>query len=241
MGRGPTGRASPNDRITLEGIGKTPADLRAAVRAAADGDPLRWVAVESPEELEALAGLARRAGARRSRRAAGSTSSCRLNPDVAPETHAGLAVGRGAVEVRHDRDRARRTTVAAIPDGGPLASRGIHLHVGSQLGAVDAWRDAVRRGLALLALVGAGREGFDTLDVGGGFPVGEPGTVPDARALRARAAGAARRAPAPTGGRRASPSSPAGSSSRGPAGSWRACSTCASAPTRSAWSSWTPA
>ena len=27
----------PNDRITLEGIGKTPADLRAAVRAAADG------------------------------------------------------------------------------------------------------------------------------------------------------------------------------------------------------------
>ena len=31
----------PNARVTLEGIGKTPADLRAAVRAAADGDPLR--------------------------------------------------------------------------------------------------------------------------------------------------------------------------------------------------------
>jgi diaminopimelate decarboxylase len=36
----------------------------------------------------------------------------------------------------------------------------------------------VRRGLALLAIVGAGRPGFDTFDVGGGFPVGDPGTVP---------------------------------------------------------------
>ena len=75
----------------------------------------------------------------------------------------------------------RPTTTAAAagtPAGSPLALRGIHLHVGSQLGAVDAWRDAVRRGLALLALIGAGREGFDTFDVGGGFPVGDAGTVP---------------------------------------------------------------
>jgi diaminopimelate decarboxylase len=32
--------------------------------------------------------------------------------------------------------------------------------------------------LAVLALVGAAREEFDTLDVGGGFPVGDPATVP---------------------------------------------------------------
>ena len=31
----------PNQRITLEGVGKTPADLRDAARAAADGSPLR--------------------------------------------------------------------------------------------------------------------------------------------------------------------------------------------------------
>jgi len=68
--------------------------------------------------------------------------------------------------------------VAGLPADGPLRARGVHLHVGSQLGAVDAWRDAVRRGLAVLALVGAGRPDFDTVDVGGGFPVGEPGTVP---------------------------------------------------------------
>jgi diaminopimelate decarboxylase len=51
--------------------------------------------------------------------------------------------------------------------------------VGSQLGAIDAWRDAVRRGLAILGLVRGGLPAFDTLDVGGGFPVGSSaGDVP---------------------------------------------------------------
>ena len=56
------------------------------------------------------------------------------------------------------------------PDG-PLRPRGIHLHVGSQLGAVDAWRDAVRKALALAALWRGSIETFDTVDFGGGFPV----------------------------------------------------------------------
>ena len=45
----------PNDRTTLEGVGKTGADLRAAARAAAAGRPLRWVAIELPEEAADLA------------------------------------------------------------------------------------------------------------------------------------------------------------------------------------------
>jgi diaminopimelate decarboxylase len=166
----------PNDRVTLEGIGKADADLRAAVRAAAAGDPLRWVAVESEEELEALAGLASRAAVGSGDRPALDVL-LRLNPDVQPETHHGLAVGRGSAKFGMTETELT-AALAALPAGGPLRARGIHLHVGSQLGAVDAWRDAVRRGLALLALVRAGRTDFDTLDVGGGFPVGDPGTVP---------------------------------------------------------------
>ena len=165
-----------NDRVTLEGIGKTDSDLRAAVRAAVDGDPLRWIAVESPEELEALERLARRAGLGSGGRPRLDVL-LRLNPDVTPETHAGLAVGRGTSKFGITETELT-TAVARLADDGPLGARGIHLHVGSQLGAVDAWRDAVRRGLALLALIGAGRPGFDTFDVGGGFPVGERGTVP---------------------------------------------------------------
>ncbi len=164
----------PNDRITLEGVGKTSADLRAAVRAARDGCPLRWVAIESPEEAAALAIIVRRQGGVR------LDVLYRLNPDVAPETLAGLAVGAGASKFGMTETELATAIEAGGGPGGPLRPRGIHLHVGSQLGAVDAWRDAVRRALAVTALWRGSIEGFDTLDVGGGFPVFEAGTpAPD--------------------------------------------------------------
>jgi diaminopimelate decarboxylase len=156
----------PDDRITLEGIGKTTADLRAAARAAADGHALRWIAVESPEEAEALAGEVTRIGGPR------LDVLYRLNPDVAPETLTGLAVGAGGTKF----GMTETEIAAAISSGGgpegPLRPRGIHLHVGSQLGAIDAWRDAVRKALALAALWRGSIETFDTVDLGGGFPVG---------------------------------------------------------------------
>jgi diaminopimelate decarboxylase len=160
----------PNDATTLEGVGKTRADLRAAVAAAVAGDPLRWVALESPEEAAELASLASRAG---------TTLDVlyRVNPDVAPETLAGLAVGSGTSKFGMDEaDIAEAVELGGGPHG-VLRPRGIHLHVGSQLGAVDAWREAVRKGLALTALWRGSIETFDTLDLGGGFPVrpvGEP-------------------------------------------------------------------
>jgi len=167
----------PNDRITLEGIGKTTADLRAAVRAAADGNPLLWVALESPEEAAALAALARRAGVQ-------LDVLYRLNPDVTPETLSGLAVGAGSSKFGMD-ESAIGAAIEAGGGGTPdaaLRPRGLHLHVGSQLGAVDAWRDAVRKGLALTALWRGVLPEFDTLDLGGGFPVhalGEPAPTPE--------------------------------------------------------------
>ena len=164
----------PNDRISLEGVGKTDADLRAAVRAAADGRPLRWVALESPDEAEVLARLAGRAGVR-------LDVLYRLNPDVAPETLAVLAVGAGATKFGMDETEIAAAIAVGGGTDGPLRPRGIHLHVGSQLGAVDAWRDAVRKGLALAALWRGSIPSFDTVDLGGGFPVlpeGEPAPSP---------------------------------------------------------------
>jgi diaminopimelate decarboxylase len=157
----------PNDRITLEGVGKTPADLRDAARAAATGSPLRWIAVESPDEAQALALAVRRT------RQPGLRVDVlyRLNPDVAPETHAGLAVGSGASKFgMTETEIGGAIEAGGVPDG-PLRPRGIHLHVGSQLGAVDAWRDAVRKAIAMAALWRGSIETFDTVDLGGGFPV----------------------------------------------------------------------
>jgi diaminopimelate decarboxylase len=173
----------PNSRITLEGIGKTPADLRTAALAAARGDPPLWVALESPEEAAALAAVVRRSGAPR------VDVLFRLNPDVAPETLAGLAVGAGATKFGMTETEIAAAIDAGGGADGSLRPRGIHLHVGSQLGAVDAWRDAIRKALALAALWRGSLDTFDTVDLGGGFPVGptgEPAPSPErfARELR---------------------------------------------------------
>ena len=163
-----------NTRITLEGIGKTDADLRAAVRAAATGSPLGWVALESGDEAEVLARMAQRAGLGRAGRPPLDVL-VRLNPEVAPETIDALAVGSGASKFGMTETEATGVVGwLASGGGGAIRPRGVHLHVGSQLRAVDAWRDAVRRGLAVVALLRGTIEHFDTLDVGGGFPVFPP-------------------------------------------------------------------
>ena len=163
----------PNGRITLEGIGKTDADLGAAVRAAAGGDPLLWTAVESPEEAGALLDRARRARLGHDGRP-GLDVLLRLNPDVTPETQAVLAVGAGGSKFGMTETELSAAVERLAASDGAVRPRGIHLHVGSQLGAVDAWRDAVRRGLALLGLLRGGLPAVDTLDVGGGFAIVEP-------------------------------------------------------------------
>jgi diaminopimelate decarboxylase len=176
----------PNGRITLEGIGKTDADLRAAVRSAADGDPILWLALESPDEATVLGRIAARAWLGRTgrdgRRRPALDVLFRLNPDVNPETQAALAVGAGGSKFgMTETELSAAVELVARAERG-LRARGIHLHVGSQLGAIDAWRDAVRRGLALLALLGGKLPDFDTLDVGGGFaiaPFGEMGPRPE--------------------------------------------------------------
>jgi diaminopimelate decarboxylase len=162
--------------IALEGVGKTDADLRAAVRAAADGHPLRWLAVESADEIVTLAALARRAGIGRGGRPP-IDILLRLNPDVAPETHAGLAVGAGGSKFGMTEAEVAAGLDLIAASGGGLRARGLHLHVGSQLGAVDAWRDAVRNALAVFALLQGNAPDMDTLDLGGGFPIGPVGEL----------------------------------------------------------------
>ena len=152
----------PPSRIALEGIGKTTADLALAVRLAAEGMPLLWVSLESTEDAAALASLA----SRQSR----VDVLVRVNPGVTPETHHSLAVGAPDAKFGVAPDELPAVIEAGGGPHGPLRWRGIHLHVGSQLGAVDAWRSALRVGLRLLELQRATLPDFDTLDAGGGFP-----------------------------------------------------------------------
>jgi diaminopimelate decarboxylase len=171
----------PNERITFEGVGKTDPDLAAAVRAARRRQPLRWLAIESVSEAATLRRLATR-----SRGSAPLDVLFRLNPDVSPETQRGLAVGLGASKFGMTETELSEAIAAVGSGNDRIRPRGIHVHVGSQLGAVDAWRDAVRRALALLALLRGSLPTFDTLDLGGGFPVPRLGEAAPAPARFAR-------------------------------------------------------
>ena len=153
----------PAGVTALEGIGKSEADMARAVGLASGGRPLLWVSLESAEEAAALSALARGAGAR-------LDVLVRVNPGVTPETHDGLAVGAAGSKFGVLPEELPVIIHGGGGPQGPLRWRGIHVHVGSQLGVVDAWRSAFRLGMRLLELQRAKLPDFDTLDAGGGFP-----------------------------------------------------------------------
>jgi diaminopimelate decarboxylase len=156
------------ERTALEGIGKSEADLARAARMAAEGKPLLWVSLESAEDAGALAAHLRAARGRRRLR---QDVLVRLNPRVTPETQRGLAVGAPDSKFGVLADELASVLEAGGGPDGPLRWRGLHVHVGSQLGAVDAWRSAMRVALRVMELQRAELDDFDTLDMGGGFPV----------------------------------------------------------------------
>lgn len=160
----------PNERITLEGIGKTDRELRDVVRATVEGAPLGWVALESFEEAARLAELWR---------AHGAAGACvdvlvRLNPRVVPETHHGLAVGAETSKFGMYADEVRELVGSGVLGDG-LRLRGVHVHVGSQLTDVTAWSQGARAGVELVHELAEDDEACDTVDLGGGFPAGGPG------------------------------------------------------------------
>jgi diaminopimelate decarboxylase len=170
-------------KTVLEGIGKTDRDLAVAAQRAAERKPLMWVSLESAEDAAALA-------AQLSRRKIRQDALVRVNPQVAPETLGGLAVGAPSSKFGVVPEELPAVIEAGGGARGPIRWRGIHIHVGSQLGAVDAWRSAFRVGLRLLELQRAELREFDTLDAGGGFPVAygsDPESVPSLARFAAEA------------------------------------------------------
>ena len=169
-----------NGAVSFEGIGKTDAQLDFAVTEAAAGRPLRWLAVESGQEATRLAELA---AAHRLGTGSGPPLDVllRLNPQVTPETRDEFAVGRGASKFGMSEAEIWRLVRNGALTGGGLRLRGIHVHVGSDLGDVQAWAQAGLHATQLAAALGGQASGVDTVDFGGGFPLPGPGSPPPAR------------------------------------------------------------
>jgi diaminopimelate decarboxylase len=172
-------------KVVLEGIGKTDRDFALIARLVDAGTPPLWVSIESAEDATALATHLWRLGTRRR-----VDALVRVNPGVAPETLGALAVGAPSSKFGALPEELPTVVEAGGGPKGPIRWRGIHLHVGSQLGAVDAWRSGFRLGLRLLELQRAELTDFDTLNAGGGFPVAYDDTtdsVPSAERFAAEA------------------------------------------------------
>lgn len=139
----------PGEQIVFAGVGKTSEEIRYALEVG-----VGWFNVESQAELALLNQLAG---------SAKPNVALRLNPDVQAATHHHIATGHGGA--KFGMSAAVIKDILAHRDDYPnLNIQGLHVHIGSQLGNVDATVQAVKRAQAIAG-------DLRTLNIGGGFPV----------------------------------------------------------------------
>ncbi len=146
------------DRIVFSGVGKTVADLETAIVA-----DIAQINVESAEELDILAAIARRLG--RTARIV-----LRVNPDVDAGTHAKITTGRADNKFGVGlHDAAELYAHAAAMLG--VEPVGLALHIGSQIAAMNPYRDAYARVADLVRSLRASGHAVRRLDCGGGLGI----------------------------------------------------------------------
>jgi len=141
------------------GVAKTDAEIRYALQAG-----IRMFNVESEQELENLARLARETG--RQARAA-----LRVNPDVDPRTHRHITTGKKETKFGVDLERAERVWLDfAHSDGARWVDlSGIQAHIGSQITTVKPYVQALEKIVAMVDRLAEAGIRIRALDFGGGF------------------------------------------------------------------------
>ena len=146
------------DKIVFSGVGKTDAELRAALALS-----IRSIHVESAGELDAIEVIAEELGL-------SARISLRINPDVDPVTHPYISTGLHSSKFGLELDAAR-ALLPRIIGSKHLQLEGIACHIGSMMLSPEPLRDAVEilaRFAGECARAGAK---LTTLDAGGGWPV----------------------------------------------------------------------
>ena len=148
----------PAERIVFSGVGKTEADLDAALAAG-----IRQINIESIPELRRLSAVARARG-----RAA--QIAIRVNPDVDALTHAKISTGRKQNKFGIDIEDAGEAYRLAgeLPGIEPV---GIAVHIGSQLLELAPFRRAFGRVAELILDLRDAGCAVPRLDLGGGLGI----------------------------------------------------------------------
>jgi diaminopimelate decarboxylase len=146
------------DRIVFSGVGKTAAEMTAALEAG-----VHQINVESEPELEALGAVARGLGVR-------APVAIRVNPDVDAATHHKITTGKAENKFGIEWTSARRVFRRAMTMEG-IALKGIALHIGSQILDLAPFEAAFLKVRDLVALLRADGVTVERLDLGGGLGV----------------------------------------------------------------------
>ncbi|MCS6986967.1 MAG: diaminopimelate decarboxylase [Sphingomonadaceae bacterium] len=148
----------PPGRILFSGVGKTQAEMAAALQAG-----ILQINVESEEELAELSQVATALGRR-------APVALRVNPDVDARTNPKIATGRGEAKFGIPRDRilAAWAQAEALPS---LAPTGLAVHVGSQLTDLAPFAAAIRVMGELLAALRSAGHAVRRVDLGGGLGI----------------------------------------------------------------------
>ena len=148
------------DGIVFSGVGKTPAELEAAI-----GAGVGFINVESTSELDTLFAVAHNMKQP-------ANVGIRVNPDVATETpHPYTRTGEKTTKfgVPFDEVVTVGSRIAAEP---LLRLRGLAMHIGSQITDVAPYHRGTVKLLELVtALRASGIDTLEALDVGGGLGV----------------------------------------------------------------------
>ncbi len=146
------------DRIAFAGVGKTRAEIEAALRAG-----IGVFTVESEPELVRISACAVALG--RTTRVA-----IRVNPDVDPNTHVYTTTGRRETKFGVDLERAARAFELAASLPG-LEIAGLHMHLGSPLADEQPYAEALDKVAPLCRRLAERHATFRVLDLGGGFGI----------------------------------------------------------------------
>ena len=146
------------DRIVFSGVGKSVAEIRAALAAG-----IKCFNVESEPELDRLDALAREAGVR-------APVSLRINPDVDARTHPYISTGLAGNKfgIPHARALEAYRRAARLPG---LRVTGIDCHIGSQILETAPLDAALDRVMELTAALAGEGIALAHVDLGGGFGI----------------------------------------------------------------------
>lgn len=155
-------------KVVFSGVGKTAAEMRAALLAGGTG--VRCFNVESLAELDTLNAVALALGRR-------APVSLRVNPDVDPGTHPYISTGLkdNKFGIAHAQALAAYCHAAALPG---LRVVGIDCHIGSQITQVEPYLDALDKLLDLVEQIEAAGVAIEHVDVGGGLGISYAGETP---------------------------------------------------------------